>query len=126
MILTWQLSEALGKLDPDFPVYILYDGKMVPLTVVSGHDAGTFLSGRQDSASTNNAHYFYSIPIDILDLSIRANNCLKAEKICSIGTLLEYTKPMLESNINLGGETIEEIIMALYTHGIPALGTFKK
>ena len=43
MILTWQLSEALAKLDPDFPVYILYDGKMVPLTVVAGHDAGTFL-----------------------------------------------------------------------------------
>jgi DNA-directed RNA polymerase subunit alpha len=53
------------------------------------------------------------IPIEELQLSVRAYNCLKRAQINSVADLLEYTQEELLEIKNFGQKSAEEVIDAL-------------
>ena len=57
-------------------------------------------------------------PIDDLQLSVRAMNCLKAEEIKSIGELVHRKKTDLLKTPNLGKKSLKEIEEALASKGL--------
>ena len=57
-------------------------------------------------------------PIDDLQLSVRAMNCLKAEEIKSIGELVHRKKSDLLKTPNLGKKSLKEIEEALASKGL--------
>ncbi|HHH35481.1 MAG TPA: DNA-directed RNA polymerase subunit alpha [Gammaproteobacteria bacterium] len=60
-------------------------------------------------------------PVDDLELTVRAANCLKAENIYYIGDLIQRTEVELLKTPNLGKKSLTEIKDVLATHGL-ALG----
>ena len=63
-----------------------------------------------------------SYPIENLNLTIRARNCLRAKDICYIGELVQCTEVELLRLPNLGKTSAEDIEDALAVHGL-SLGT---
>lgn len=57
-----------------------------------------------------------TLPIDDLELSVRAYNCLKRAQINTIADLLDKSEEDLEKVRNLGKKSIEEIIEKLAKH----------
>lgn len=55
-------------------------------------------------------------PIDELSLSLRATNCLKAERIMYIGDLVQHSKEELLKTPNFGRKALQEIEAALQEH----------
>jgi DNA-directed RNA polymerase subunit alpha len=53
------------------------------------------------------------IPIEELQLSVRAYNCLKRAQINSVADLLDYTQEDLLEIKNFGAKSAEEVIQAL-------------
>lgn len=60
-------------------------------------------------------------PVDDLELTVRAANCLKAEQIIYIGDLVLRTESDLMKTPNLGRKSLTEIKSVLVSHGL-ALG----
>lgn len=56
------------------------------------------------------------IKIEILDLSVRASNCLKRANIYTIGDLTERTEDDLSKIHSLGKKSVDEIIEKLEMH----------
>jgi len=56
------------------------------------------------------------IPIEELQLSVRAYNCLKRAQINTVADLLDYSEEDLLEIKNFGQKTAEEVIEALNTH----------
>ncbi len=56
------------------------------------------------------------IPIEELQLSVRAYNCLKRAQINSVADLLEYTQEDLLEIKNFGLKSAEEVVEALHKH----------
>jgi DNA-directed RNA polymerase subunit alpha len=56
------------------------------------------------------------IPIEGLNLSVRAYNCLKRAQINSVADLLEYSQEDLLEIKNFGAKSAEEVIQALQDH----------
>ena len=57
------------------------------------------------------------IKIDVLDLSVRASNCLKRANIYTLADLVNHTEDDLSKIRNLGRKSIDEIIEKLGTEG---------
>ena len=57
------------------------------------------------------------IKIDVLDLSVRASNCLKRANIYTLGALVERTEDDLSKIRNLGKKSVDEIIEKLQKEG---------
>ena len=57
------------------------------------------------------------IKIDVLDLSVRASNCLKRANIYTLGDLVERTEDDLSKIRNLGKKSVDEIIEKLQKEG---------
>ncbi len=57
-------------------------------------------------------------PVDDLELTVRAANCLKAENINLIGDLVQRTEQDLLKTPNLGKKSLTEIKMVLATHSL--------
>jgi DNA-directed RNA polymerase subunit alpha len=55
--------------------------------------------------------------IDVLDLSVRASNCLKRANIYTLGDLIERTEDDLSKIRNLGKKSVDEIIEKLKDYG---------
>ncbi len=51
----------------------------------------------------------YSQPVDIIELSVRASNCLKVAKIKTIGELVSKSEDELLSYKNFGKKSLDEI-----------------
>ena len=62
-------------------------------------------------------NYFQDIKIDVLDLSVRASNCLKRANIYTLGDLVERTEDDLSKIRNLGKKSVDEIIEKLQKEG---------
>jgi DNA-directed RNA polymerase alpha subunit len=58
------------------------------------------------------------IPVDDLDLTIRASNCLSSERIYTIDQLCSYTEAQLYTLQNMGRKTVDEIKDALRERGL--------
>ena len=56
---------------------------------------------------------YRNIPIEELDLSVRPYNCLKKEKINTVGELLKYTKAQLQKIRNFGRKSGNEVSLKL-------------
>lgn len=56
------------------------------------------------------------IPIESLNLSVRAYNCLKRAQINTVADLLDYSQEDLLEIKNFGAKSAEEVIEALQTH----------
>jgi len=57
-------------------------------------------------------------PVDDLELTVRAANCLKAENIYYIGDLIQRTEVELLKTPNLGKKSLTEIKDVLASHGL--------
>lgn len=57
-------------------------------------------------------------PVDDLELTVRAANCLKAENICYIGDLVQRTENDLLRTPNLGRKSLSEIKLVLSSRGL--------
>ena len=55
--------------------------------------------------------------IDLLQLSVRASNCLKRANIYTIGDLVAHTETDLSKIRNLGRKSVDEIIVKLRDFG---------
>lgn len=62
----------------------------------------------------------YDTPIESLDLSVRAYNCLKRSGLTTIGAVLEKSEEELLSLRNFGEKSYEELRDKLVQHGFPA------
>lgn len=62
----------------------------------------------------------YSIPIEDLDLAVRAFNCLKRAEISSVGDVLERLSKGADEMLairNFGRKSLDELVMRLKEHG---------
>jgi len=57
-------------------------------------------------------------PISTLELTVRAENCLLCERICSVEALLAWTESDLRRIPNLGKKSLTEILAVLSTRGL--------
>lgn len=62
---------------------------------------------------SNNIDPTSQIPIEELQLSVRAYNCLKRAQINTVADLLEYTQEDLLEIKNFGQKSAEEVVEAL-------------
>lgn len=56
------------------------------------------------------ASLFCAVPVDSLDLSVRASNCLEKAKCLTVEQLLSYSVSQLQCVRNLGARSLDEII----------------
>ena len=62
----------------------------------------------------------YDTPIEDLDLSVRAYNCLKRSGLTTVGAILERSEQELLALRNFGEKSYEELRDKLVEHGFPA------
>ncbi|MHB1414755.1 MAG: DNA-directed RNA polymerase subunit alpha [Chloroflexota bacterium] len=76
---------------------------------------------KQVAAATAIPATLYDVPIEELDLSVRAYNCLKRAGITKVGQVLEMTEDDLLSVRNFGRKSLDELKDSLtargYSHG---------
>ena len=86
-------------------------------------DAGTrdakapFTSVSEEENEEDKGPDVDTIKIDVLDLSVRASNCLKRANIYTIGDLMTHTEDDLAKIRNLGKKSVDEIIDKLKNQG---------
>jgi DNA-directed RNA polymerase subunit alpha len=68
-----------------------------------------------DQGQTSEEDKVAQIPIEELQLSVRAYNCLKRAQIHSVADLLNYSQEELLEIKNFGQKSAEEVIEALQT-----------
>ena len=66
-----------------------------------------------EDTDVDNEHPESQIPIEELQLSVRAYNCLKRAQINSVADLLDYTQEDLLEIKNFGAKSAEEVVEAL-------------
>ena len=76
------------------------------------NDASTAESGEKEAESVGPT----AIPIEDLELSVRAFNCLKRANIHTIGDLTGKTEDELGKIRNLGKKSVEEILEKLQSY----------
>jgi DNA-directed RNA polymerase subunit alpha len=59
-----------------------------------------------------------SQPVDELDLSVRAHNCLKAANIKNIGDLVRREEPEMLKFRNFGRKSLQELMQVLEERGL--------
>jgi DNA-directed RNA polymerase subunit alpha len=74
----------------------------------------------QDLIDTPRQFDQYDTPIEELDLSVRAYNCLKRSGLTTVGTILERSEEELLALRNFGEKSYEELRDKLVEHGFPA------
>lgn len=69
-----------------------------------------------DETETEEEDETNKLPIEQLNLSVRAYNCLKRAQINSVADLMDYTQEDLLEIKNFGAKSAEEVIEALQNH----------
>lgn len=111
--------ETNGILDPEQAVRHAATILQQKLAMLSGMDIG----GPVDEVSIErDVNPLLQRPIEELELTVRATNCLKAESIFVIGELIQRTPADLLKTPNLGKVSLDEIQKVLEQRGL-ALGT---
>jgi DNA-directed RNA polymerase subunit alpha len=75
------------------------------------------VGGTQDQTPTFDG---YDTPIEDLDLSVRAYNCLKRSGLTTVGAILERSEEELLALRNFGEKSYEELRDKLVSRGFPA------
>ncbi len=105
------------------------DGTLMPDEIIRRaatilqHQLSAFVELRKEnlSAEENEGPSFDPMllrPVDDLELTVRAANCLKAEHIYYIGDLVQRTEGDLLKTPNLGRKSMTEIKTVLQSHGL--------
>ncbi len=86
-------------------IFITFEEEEVPVA-----EQPAAVSGAVSSSSDNDRlRELLSQPVDIIELSVRASNCLKAAKIRTIGDLVSRKDDELISYKNFGKKSLDEI-----------------
>jgi DNA-directed RNA polymerase subunit alpha len=75
------------------------------------------IADKQARATAAIPSQLYDIPIEDLDLSVRAYNCLKRASITKVGQVLEMSEDDLLSVRNFGHKSLDELKESLETRG---------
>lgn len=81
------------------------------------NDKGKFTEHPNTEVPEEDKEDLSQTKIDVLDLSVRASNCLKRANIYTLGDLTERTEDDLSKIRNLGKKSVDEIIEKLKTYG---------
>lgn len=73
---------------------------------------------------SENCSRLFDLPISVLDLSVRAANCLEADNIKTIGELVQITEPKLLGHRNFGRRFFNEVKDKLEKLGLSLGMTF--
>jgi DNA-directed RNA polymerase subunit alpha len=79
----------------------------------SGHRAGAITAGTTPAIPAK----IYETPIEDLDLSVRAYNCLKRSGITKVGQILEMSEDDLLAVRNFGRKSLDELRERLLAKG---------
>lgn len=79
--------------------------------------AAPFTTPDGEEPEEDNGPELSQVKIDVLDLSVRASNCLKRANIYTLGDLVERTEDDLSKIRNLGKKSVDEIIEKLKDYG---------
>lgn len=78
---------------------------------------GDFSGNGEEEETVEAGEDLSQVKIDVLDLSVRASNCLKRANIYTLGDLVERTEDDLSKIRNLGKKSVDEIIEKLKDYG---------
>ena len=96
--------------------------KDVWVCAISDFDAGVLLAYAEDTDTEAN-DLFLESSIDVLELPVRASNCLKAANILTLRELVNTEAEYIRYRItNLGVTTYLQIVKALAFHGLKLKG----
>ncbi len=89
----------------------------------AGSGGGMVMAGQEDNApqmdeETTQLRKTLGTPLEDLELSVRAFNCLKAAKINSLSELVQYTQEELMKFRNFGQKSLSEIEQVLHERGL--------
>lgn len=89
-------------------IFITFEEEEVSATEEAS-PAAAAAPGLTTGADADKLRELLNQPVDIIELSVRASNCLKAAKIRSIGDLVSKTDEELISYKNFGKKSLDEI-----------------
>jgi DNA-directed RNA polymerase alpha subunit len=78
----------------------------------------SFVQQAIDAPRTNTKEHFETVPIEQLELSLRAYNCLKRAQILLLSDLSQESQQSLLALRNFGQKSLDEVTKALDTYGI--------
>jgi DNA-directed RNA polymerase subunit alpha len=91
-------------------IFITFEEEEVEApTEESGSESGSAAALLGDGSDNDKLRELLNQPVDIIELSVRASNCLKAAKIRTIGDLVSKRDDELISYKNFGKKSLDEI-----------------
>ena len=106
---------------------LTFTGLKVPLCELSPEEYDWIVFGRKTKATTEGEEQKLGTPkdtselhsqsIDVLDLTVRAENCLRRAGIATVGQLCSYTEEELFRLRNMGIKTVKDIVVKLELSG---------
>lgn len=81
-------------------------------------DMGGDMGGEDDAAAREALYHQFILPVQDLDLSVRASNCLESENVRTIGELCKLKEEDLFKLRNFGRVTLKEIEKKLAERGL--------
>ncbi len=106
---------------------LTFTGLKVPLCELSQEEYDWIVFGRRTVAATDGeeqklgsskgVNELYSQSIDVLDLTVRAENCLRRAGIATVGQLCRYTEEELYRLRNMGVKTVKDVVTKLALSG---------
>ncbi|MCS7082427.1 MAG: DNA-directed RNA polymerase subunit alpha [Bacteroidetes bacterium] len=84
----------------------------------SSSAAASASGGQEDEAEVQRIRNLLRMSVDELELSVRAQNCLKAANIRTIADLVQYDEKRMLSFRNFGKKSLAEIVEALRERGL--------
>ncbi len=90
-------------------IFITFEEEEVAVAEESQSAANSAVAGLSGGADADKLRELLNQPVDIIELSVRASNCLKAAKIRTIGDLVSKKEDELISYKNFGKKSLDEI-----------------
>ena len=110
----WLEAEELKELTDD----AVHKNSQCVLNLAHALQIKKSLEYRQSSEATPKENPLLQRPVGDLELDMRAQNCLKAEDIETIGDLIKWSEVELLKTPNLGKKSLTEIKDALAAHDL--------
>src|SRR5439155_6532878 len=111
----WTDGTLTGPMAVSLASEILRD-QMLGFQRLGRPDAGVTMSLQEPGGGFDG----YDTPIEELDLSVRAYNCLKRSGLTTVGAILERSEEELLALRNFGEKSYEELRDKLVSKGFPA------
>ena len=118
--LRYSTRVAIGRIDDSLLLKYnaLVKDFMGMIEILKNIDAGTDVEAGNQSISEIKREELLNLPIEDLDLSVRAYNVLKRAGITTVEEIMEKTPHQLKNIRNIGQRTLAEIINKLQSIGL--------